>query len=431
VAPAVATAKKAETQRSEAPAEAVATAASREPRPDAKPKSDIRLTAFQEEPAAPDGEPESFAEPETPDALPPAPLPPDDDPERVPSLRDRRPPSGEAPDPRGELSEAPGSPETAPEASEGADLTQGNPALPAVENLTLDEAIRLSYLHGREYQTEIEDVFLAALDLAFDRFQFDVRFLGLAGRPSSDLAYSGTPDGPQSLTATNRIGISRLLPAGGQWVVELANQTLWLFSDAPNESGTASTLTFSFVQPLLFAAGRKVVLEDLTQSERNLLYAARDLARFRQIFFVNVVTGGASGGYLGLLQTIQTIANQEDNIQRLQEQLTIAEENILTGDALSRTQLESQLLQQLNQLRSSRAQLQNQLDQFKIQLGLPPDLSVSLNTAFLRQFQLISPELAVLEERVDDEYFAVAATVSPDDPDPAGLRRAIETLVPI
>ncbi|HEX6984049.1 MAG TPA: TolC family protein, partial [Planctomycetaceae bacterium] len=49
----------------------------------------------------------------------------------------------------------------------------------------------------------------------------------------------------------------------------------------------------------------------------------------------------------------------------------------------------------------------------------------------LRPFQLISPELSELELRVDDDYFAVAATLSPDDPDPAGLRRAIETLIPI
>ena len=312
------------------------------------------------------------------------------------------------------------------------DLTAGNPALPRVEEVKLRDAISLAYLHSREYQFALEEVFLAALDLAFDRFQFDVRFLGITGgRPSGGLDYAATPHGPKSLTGTARVGMSRLLPAGGQWFVELANETLWLFSNGPNESGTASTLTFSFIQPLLFAAGRKVVLEDLTQSERNLLYAVRDLARFRQEFFVSTVTGGQSGGFLGLMQQIQTIANQEDNIRRLEEQLTIAEENTLTGDALSRTQLQSQLLQQQNQLRSSRAQLQNQLDRFKIQLGLPPDLEMALDTTFLIPFQLISPELMVLEGRVDDDYFAVAEAIDPDHPDPETLRRALETLVPI
>ncbi len=298
--------------------------------------------------------------------------------------------------------------------------------MPQIDELTLEEAIRLSYLHSREYQTQFENLYLAALDLAFDRFQFDVRFLGLSGRPSSDLAYTGTPNGTQGLNWSNTIGVRRLLPAGGQWAVELANQTLWLFSDSPNESGTASSLTFSFIQPLLFAAGRKVVLEDLTQSERNLLYAARDLARFRQQFFTSVVTG-----YLNLMQQIQSIANQEDNLRRLREQVTIARENTLTGSPLARVQLESRELQQVTQLRSARANLQNQLDQYKIQLGLPPDVGTTLDTSFLRPFQLISTDLVQLEDVVDDRYFAIAQTVSPDAPNAAGISAALRTLLPI
>src|SRR5690606_5903125 len=104
-------------------------------------------------------------------------------------------------DPDTELSDRPGDVTGSPA---GVDLSLANPALPAIENLTLEDAVRLSYLHGREYQFQLEQVYLAALDLAFDRFQFDVRFLGIGGgRPSSDLSYVGVPEGTQSLTATN------------------------------------------------------------------------------------------------------------------------------------------------------------------------------------------------------------------------------------
>lgn len=306
---------------------------------------------------------------------------------------------------------------------EGVNLAAANPALPEVTDLKLEEALRLSYLHGREYQFQLENVFLAALDLAFDRFQFDVRFLGIGGgRPSSSLNYSATPGGTESLTATNRIGISRLLPAGGQWAVELTNNTLWLFSDSPNESGTASTLGFSFIQPLLFAAGRKVVLEDLTQSERNLLYATRELARFRQEFFVATTTG-----YLNLLLRIQAIANQEDNIRRLEEQLEIvlADE---TSDALTQTQLENRRLQQLQSLRNNRRGLQDQLDQYKIQLGLPPDVAMTLNTELLTPFQLISSELVALETAIGEEFLAVWTLLNPEDPSLEGLQEAVGVL---
>lgn len=96
----------------------------------------------------------------------------------------------------------------------------------------------------------------------------------------------------------SNFGVGQLLPTGGQWFMELVNNTIWLF-DGPNQTQTASTLAFSLTQPLLFQAGRKVVLENLTQTERNLLYAVRDLARFRREFFTDIVGGGgASPGYL-------------------------------------------------------------------------------------------------------------------------------------
>lgn len=307
-------------------------------------------------------------------------------------------------------------------------ISAANPALPPVEQLTLEAAVGLAYLHGREYQAAIEDLYIAAIDLAFDRFQFDVRFLGIGGqRPGADLSYQGTPDGVQSLTGDASIGVSRLLPAGGQWAVELANQTLWLFSDAPDESSSASSLTFTFIQPLLFAAGRKVVLEELTQSERNVLYAARDLARYRQEFFVQTVTGGGgNSGFLGLLQAIQLISNQEDNIRRLEQQLEVSEANEENTDVLSRTQLRSTLLRALNSIRTSRRSLQDQLDQFKIDLGLPPDLALSLDTAFLEPFQLNSQDLFVLEAELEDDFRVIWADVDPSNPSPAKMLEVVE-----
>ena len=53
-----------------------------------------------------------------------------------------------------------------------------------------------------------------------------------------------------------------------------------------------SALPISFVQPLLRGGGRAVTLEPLTQAERNLLYAVRAFALFRQQFFVVTLTGG-------------------------------------------------------------------------------------------------------------------------------------------
>lgn len=197
--------------------------------------------------------------------------------------------------------------------------------LPELRDLTLGEALELALIHNRDYQTEIENVFLAALVVTGERFRFAVRYINSAGQtPGGSVLGSFMPQGgPDQVSMSLGAGISQFLPTGGQWAIELVNNTIWLFGGG-NETATASTLSFSLTQPLLRGAGRKVVLESLTQAERNLLYAIRDLARFRRVFFTSVV--GGPSGYLSLLQQVQQIRNTEANIFRLEQQVEALQE---------------------------------------------------------------------------------------------------------
>jgi len=194
------------------------------------------------------------------------------------------------------------------------------PPVPELENVTLPQAVELAQLNNRDYQYAIENVYLAALAVTFQRFQFGVRYLGSNGvEPTAGVTGTLVPHGPgDSVAAAAAGGVSQLLPAGTQWAVEFANNTLWLFSGG-NQTQTVSNLSFSLIQPLLFGAGRKVGLEGLTQAERGLLYAARSLARERQIIFSDVV--GGSPGYLTLLQQIQLIRNLRGNIAQFELQV--------------------------------------------------------------------------------------------------------------
>ena len=64
--------------------------------------------------------------------------------------------------------------------------------LPALEEVTLQEAIDIANINSREYQFQIENLFLSALDLTFGRFQFDVKYLGVGGQnPQVDLNHDG------------------------------------------------------------------------------------------------------------------------------------------------------------------------------------------------------------------------------------------------
>lgn len=167
---------------------------------------------------------------------------------------------------------------------------------PTIEDLTLQQAIELASINSRDYQTQLENLFLSALQLSLDQFQFNVRYLAFGGtKPQGNATLTTIPGGETSMLFSNQGGISQVLPTGGQWVVGLANNTLWIFSGG-NHTQSQSLLSYSLIQPLLQGAGRKVILENLTFSERNLLYNTRILARYRKVFFADCVvnTGGGS-----------------------------------------------------------------------------------------------------------------------------------------
>ena len=180
--------------------------------------------------------------------------------------------------------------------------------------MTLPELVDLSYIHSRDYQINLEDLYISALALTQQRYNLGVRYLGRKAMnllPMCTATTFGT--GGATGVSTAAFGVSQLLPAGGQLAVELANAVTWNFGQGGSIS--APLLGYSVTQPLMFQAGRKVVLEPLTQAERQVLYSARSLARFRQTLFVEVSTS-----YLNLLLQRQMILNQINNIRQLEEQ---------------------------------------------------------------------------------------------------------------
>ena len=214
----------------------------------------------------------------------------------------------------------------------------GSGKYPKLDGMSLTDAIELSYIHSRQYQREIEDVYLAALSLTAERFEFGVRYLSGGREPSLDgelvdrgLGAAGPAGNSTSFGLGGNFGIQQLLPSGAQWAVELTNSTLWFFSSG-GASSSASNLSFSLVQPLFAGAGRKVVMESLTGSERQLLYSIRDLARYRKQFFTQTVSG--NGGFLSLLQQAQVIDNQQFNLSLLNFQ--IARERAIAVELPSR-----------------------------------------------------------------------------------------------
>lgn len=278
--------------------------------------------------------------------------------------------------------------------------------------LNQDAAVDLALLNSREYQTALENLYLTALALTLNRFEFDLQWFG---RDSLSYTHSGTsslPNERNTLSNTATLGFSRTFATGAQLVTSFANSLVFEFTGA-NTKQIRSNFVVTLIQPLLRGAGRRVRLENLTQQERNVLYAVRDFARFRKQFWANVAT--QNGGYLDLLLAMQTVRNNEANLLRQEETYRLYTELFAGGkvSALERDQfLQSYQAAQLTVIQSQTA-LETQLDRFKIRLGLPPRLPIELDDRLLAEFELENPEILKLREKIS--LFQTARMAELDD----------------
>ncbi len=310
-------------------------------------------------------------------------------------------------------------------------------------------AVQAALLNSPEYQFQLEELYLSALDVSFEQFRFDAQFF--AGYQAFfKTAGSQHPEGRTSELAletrspfSDRWEMQKLFAGGGQLVVGLANSLIWEFSGPQRHTGS-TILDFSLIQPLLRGGGRARVLERLTVSERQLLANVRQMERFRQGFYTQIVAGldpgagpsrrgglagraglegftgvgtagfgrlgvvgvnravrpgtgaGQAGGFLGLLQTRQQLQNQQLNIVALRNSLASLQAKFEAGGRIDFFQVElarQALYNAQSRLLTSQTDFQSQLDRFKIELGLPPDMRLAIDDPLLNRFDLLDPQL--------------------------------------
>ena len=305
--------------------------------------------------------------------------------------------------------------------------------------LDLETAVQLSLIHSPALQRQRENLYQSALTVSLERFGFDLQafsdwrgFFDTAGRLRG---------GDTSTSLSGRTALEKLSINGTTFVVGLANTLVWNFSGTDNRFGTNSLIDFTLIQPLLRGYGRQIVMESLTQAERNLLADVRQLERFRRGFYLFVVTGrnaGAgpgtnflnepgrggfgAGGIIGLLERRQEIRIREFNVQSLENVLDqfrefFKEQRI---NLLQVRQAETSLYNAQDTLLRLRVSYQNELDQFKRDLGLPPDLEVEIKDPFLDQFELVDDELLQRQLEIGlvrDEIGLILFKVNPNSED--------------
>ena len=285
--------------------------------------------------------------------------------------------------------------------------------------LDLETAMSLAILHSRDYQQQKEALYLSALDVTYERFQLGpLPFAGISGQVNQEI-----DEDPSDFQSRAQAGVRGIAGNGTNWVASLANRLSIELSDGNIELG-GSLANLTITQPLLRGASRRIFLEELTQSERSLLADARSLEQFRQGFFLDVVLGsnpsgnvGNSGtisqvpppntgvsGFLGLVQDLQRIRNQEANVAKLNDSLLQLEAAFEAGRIGSRLQVDQArqaLFNGQSRLLAAKSSYENRLDGYKIFLGLPPALDIKVVNDYIQSFRLTDSALVNLQDEIN------------------------------
>ncbi len=293
----------------------------------------------------------------------------------------------------------------------------GLPESTKVYLVDLEQAFHLTLTHCRSYQFQLENLYQFALSVTLQRFQFQPQFYAGMG-PSTGVIGAGFPGtnptnvfsyrtkyapGGQlsSLNLGEVAGVGKLFSTGGQLLAGFANQLAFNFlGKTPIQPTVQSALPLTFVQPFLKGGGRAVTLEALTQAERNLLYNIRLFARYRQEFFTNLTVGTTftnpglfdpDPGFINVLQFLQTVENNQYNLAAF-EQLLMVYKELAKGESSGITplqvdQMESSVIGARLSLLNAKLNYRSQLDQLKVQFGLPPDVTISLDRSLIIGFK--------------------------------------------
>lgn len=262
-----------------------------------------------------------------------------------------------------------------------------------VVTLDLFQAVNYAVQHSRDYQSRMEDLYLAALDVTLQRHLFEPRPFA-----NTSLNVNGgqeNVDYRSALSITNSAGIRQQLPYGG----EVVAQGLVTFVNALNDGvadGENAQLAINGTIPLLRGAGM-INLEPLIQSERNLVYQVRSFEEYRRSFVVQIASQ-----YLRLLSQQSQIANRRFNYivsyQTTEQSNALYAAGRAGSNFLSVQRALSALYQAENNIITAEDSYQSSLDDFKILMGMPVDQSL----------QIVAVDLDITPPDTEQDVIALA-----------------------
>lgn len=271
-------------------------------------------------------------------------------------------------------------------------LTLGPPVtVPPGNVMDLFDALAYAVQNSRDYSTQMEDTYLAALEVTLARHLFGPRPFA-----RSTVQYVGgqtSVDYRSAFNMTNVVGVRQQLPYGGEIVAQGLVGFVQSLNDAISDAETAEA-AISATIPLLRGAGM-VNLEPLISSERNLIYEIRQFEDFRRAFAVRVASS-----YLRLLSAQLQISNRRLNYLTFSA-LTEQTEALYAAGRINFLQVQRALqseLQAENNLIDALDAYDTALDAFKLLLGMPVE----------EPLQVVLIDLDVATPSMDEDATALA-----------------------
>ena len=233
--------------------------------------------------------------------------------------------------------------------------------------LSLKNALILSANKNREYQTAKENVYLSVLDLTYQRYLF---------RPRT--TFKGNinwyKNSAQKISSNLNLNLIQALSTAGEISLNIGEAILKYLTGDKKEV-FQSILSLNLFQGLFKGAGRKIALENLIQSERNVIYQIRDFLRYQKSFSIDITKD-----YLNLLLFKKRMENYYANYINLK---TTRERIEMLSEAgrIAAFQVDQARQNEYNAYQrwvDAQNLYFSSLDSFKIKLGLSPSINLVL-----------------------------------------------------
>ncbi len=270
----------------------------------------------------------------------------------------------------------------------GPNDVQIDKTIPANGMLTLQQAVSIATAHNRQYQLEKENLYAKALDLRLARHQFEPILFGVTS------AEYIKARGGEATEEKASFGMQKMFATGATIGANVTMSWIDILSgDA--KGGLSRIFTVAASQPLLRGSDPNVVLENLTQAERDTLYQVRLFNRFRKVFVVETITR-----YYQVLQASDAVQNARSNYDTLSGVYELAEKLGSAGrlPLYELDQARQDVLLASDDCLATQKLYEQALDEYKIVLSLPTEAKFTLDANELQTLRISEMPMPAFSE---------------------------------